>query len=780
MKQRKRNNLIFYVFYTLVFLVSGAGMWCVIRKGEALQMAEHVATSLSAPRSLHEGFRVFGEQIAEHVGSSFGLLMLQIIVILITCRIVGGLFNKLRQPTVIGEILAGILLGPSILGYFLPDASAFLFPPESLSSINMLSQFGLILFMFTIGMELDMGEVRRNFRASLLISHTSMVVPFALGVGMAYFIYEKYAYPETSFLAFALFIGIAMSITAFPVLARIIQERKLTRTRLGIITLASAANGDITAWCILAVVVAITQAGGMLSAFYNMLFSMIYMAVMFFIVRPLMQMIGNLYHNKEVVDKPFIMLMFLLLLLSSYLTEMLGLHALFGAFMAGIVMPNNLRFRKLMSDKVEDVALALFLPLFFASTGLRTEIGLLDTSHLWWLCGACIAVAIAGKFGGTLLAARVAGENWKNSLFLGGLMNTRGLMELVVLAIGYEMRILPPPVFVILILMTLVTTFMTMPLLSFIAVCFRAGERRIQLRRERQKKNVFRVLLAFGRASSGQVMLDVAHQMFAGSESRLDLTALHLTPGPDVNPHRADRIRQVSFSSIMYEAKKLNMRIQMRHDLSPTIKHDVVDIVNREGYDFLLVGAGIAMSNQTNDVEARNIFGAFSRVFRIFRFIRGFTVPEFAPGSLLKDKTKWFVEHSHCTVGVFVNRDFISATQILLIIQSADDLSLLDYAKTLVKSSKGKVSVLNRSSFVSSENERIHTAIDTFVKHTEDALILPEKDVMNESFSGHNFMLVGYATWNILLVECKEALKDMPSTLIIRHREKAQKKFEAR
>jgi Kef-type K+ transport system membrane component KefB len=762
MKKEKKNSL---VFYTLMILIFGTLMWLIIQKGEHLGNAGQSVPYARAPESPGQGFHFFVDMLLEHIRTPFGLLLLQIIVILIVGRIVGWLFNMMKQPSVIGEILAGIILGPSILGYFLPDVSLFLFPRESLANINMLSQFGLILFMYTIGMELDLSEVRKKLQASILISHTSMIVPFFLGVLMAYFIYDAYAYRETSFLSFALFIGIAMSITAFPVLARIIQEKKLTRTHLGTISLASAANGDISAWCILAVVMAVTQMGSILGAVYNILFSAAYMAIMFFVVRPRLRMLGDMCHNRELVTKPLIMLMFLLLLLSSYLTEILGLHALFGAFIVGIFMPENLRFRKIMAEKVEDVSLALFLPLFFASTGLRTEIGLLNTTEAWQLCGLFIVVAIVGKFGSTVISARVVKESWKDSLLLGGLMNTRGLMELVVLTIGYDMHILPPPIFVMLVLMTLVTTFMTTPLLSFINLCFRAKEE-FKHRREMQRKNAFKVLLAFGRAGNGQIMLDVAHQMFSMQKRKLDLTAIHLTVGSDVNPSQTKNFERISFSPIRREAKALNLPIQTRYEVDTRADKHIVNVVNEEQYDFLLVGAGILMSNLSNDKDAMQIQRSF------FRFFRRFVDPQSlsAPSSLIKDKTAWFIEQSCCSVGVFVNRNFIKATHIIIIINSGVDLILLDYAKTLVMSTKGTISLLNRSSFISSESGKIHKALTEFAGSVEDVILLPEKEVISESFNGHDFMLISYASWKILSVECEEALKDMPSTLIIHHR----------
>ena len=363
------------IYYLVMLLVFGGLMYFIIKEGEARQIQEAISVSNEAPHDLKEGFFVFKDLLMHHVESSIGILLLQIIVILITCRLFGWLFAKMQQPTVIGEIVAGIVLGPSVLGHLLPSVSAFLFPFDSLQNINMLSQFGLILFMFAIGMELNITEVRQKLKETILISHTSTIFPFFLGMVTAYFLYNKYAYESTPFLSFALFVSIALSITAFPVLARIIQEKGLTKTHLGTISLASAANGDITAWCLLAVVVAIAQAGSMLSAIYNIGFSFIYLLLMFTVIRPFLRMIGHIYHNKEVVDKGLVAFMFLLLIVSSYLTEILGLHALFGAFVAGVVMPDNIKFRKIMTEKVEDVSLeSLFWLLLLVSSEDR-----------WWL-----------------------------------------------------------------------------------------------------------------------------------------------------------------------------------------------------------------------------------------------------------------------------------------------------------------------------------------------------------------------------------------------------------
>jgi Kef-type K+ transport system membrane component KefB len=740
-------------------------MYLIVRQGETRQPDRVEAIALSdVPDNLVEGFKTFQQMFRHDIESSIAILLLQIIAILLTCRFFGWLFKKIGQPTVIGEILAGIVLGPSVLGYLAPGISDFLFREESLANINILSQFGLILFMFAIGMELDLGEVRKKLKETILISHTSTIVPFFFGMLTAYFVYDRYADQSTPFLSFALFIGISMSITAFPVLARIIQERGLTKSHLGTLTLASAANGDITAWCLLAVVIAIAQAGSVLSAVYSILFSGVYLLLMFFVIQPFLRMVGHIYHNKEVIDKGMVALMFLILITSAYLTQILGLHALFGAFIAGVVMPANLKFRKILTEKVEDVSLGLFLPLFFVSTGLRTQLDLLDTPELWWMCGIMILAAIAGKFGGAFFSARVVGESFKNSLYIGALMNTRGLMELVVLTIGYEMHILPPPVFVMLVLMTLVTTFMTAPLVAFIRFCFRAHGKLQEEKTHPQTEGVFKVLLSFGRAGNGQIMLDVAHQMFTGRTKKLEITALHLTVGADVNPLHTDNFEEVSFGPILYGARKLGIPIKTRYEISNNAGADIVHIVNDEQFDFLLVGAGLSLSNLPADVAVNRF-----RAFFYNKYLRFFKAPEswFYPGALLKDKTKVFIENASCSVGVFVNRNFVKATNVILIVASSDDLFLLGYAQTLLKTTQGSIALVNKTSSTTPGSDDIRAAFDHFTAVVKQSVVLPDKDLTPELFIGYNFMFISYHTWNDVSEHRKKALQRMPSTIIL-------------
>jgi Kef-type K+ transport system membrane component KefB len=464
---KKKWSSLFYFF-----IVAGLGtvIFWIIKKGASLQ--DPVFTAQQAQKaketSTIDSFRFFTGSFNHNLTDPLAVLLLQIIVIIACARFAGFLFKKIGQPAVIGEIVAGIILGPSVLGFFFPGINHFLFPAASLSTLNFLSQIGLILFMFIIGMEIDLKAIGKQAYDAVIISHASIIIPYALGVTLAYFIYRDYAPAGTSFLSFALFMGIAMSITAFPVLARILQEKGLTRSRLGAMALTCAAADDLTAWCILAAVIALVKSGSSISVLYTIGFAVVYVFIMMKGVRPYLEKLSTVYDNKIKRRTPIIALLFVILIISSYITSIIGVHALFGAFMAGVIMPGSFSFRKIVVDKIEDVSIILLLPLFFVITGLRTEIGLINEGHLWITFGWILLVAVAGKFGGSALAARMVGQSWKDSLSIGVLMNTRGLMQLIVLNIGYDLGILSPEIYAMMVLMALVTTFMTGPALDLI------------------------------------------------------------------------------------------------------------------------------------------------------------------------------------------------------------------------------------------------------------------------------------------------------------------------
>lgn len=464
---KKRWSSLFYIV-----IVAGLGftIYWIAKHGKDLQTPELTATQAQNAKeaTVANELQVFKDSFSHGLTDPLAVLLLQIIVIIACARLFGYLFKKIGQPAVIGEIVAGIVLGPSLVGAYFPEINHFLFPAASLSTLSFISQIGLILFMFIIGMELDLKAIGKQAYGAVIISHASIIIPYTLGMALAYYIYRSYAPANITFLSFALFMGISMSITAFPVLARILQEKGLTRSRLGAMALTCAAADDLTAWCILAAVIALVKSGSSFSVLYTIALAIVYVLLMLKVVRPFLERLSSVYANKEKKRTPIIALFFILLIISSYITSVIGVHALFGAFMAGVIMPSSFDFRKIVIDKIEDVSIILLLPLFFVITGLRTQIGLINQGHLWVTFGWILLVAVTGKFGGSAIAARMVGQSWKDSLSIGVLMNTRGLMQLIVLNIGYDLGILSPEIFAMMVLMALVTTFMTGPALDLI------------------------------------------------------------------------------------------------------------------------------------------------------------------------------------------------------------------------------------------------------------------------------------------------------------------------
>jgi Kef-type K+ transport system membrane component KefB len=408
------------------------------------------------------------------------LLVVQIAVIIVASRTIGYLFEKMAQPQVIGEMLAGILLGPSLLGWLAPRISAALFPASSLGVLNAISQLGLVLFMFLVGLELNAKALQRHGTAAVLISHVSIVVPFVLAAILSLYLYPRLSGDGVSFMSFALFMGAATAITAFPVLARILTDRRMLRSNIGTVAITCAAVDDVTGWSILAYIMILIRAPQSSRPLWMTLGGLaLFLAVMIWGFRALFATIERYYAAHASLPDHLVAGIIAFALAAALSTEALGLHLLFGAFVAGAVMPKAPALVAYLTAKFESVAVLLLLPVFFAFTGLRTSIGLVQGRQMWSYCLLMIWVAIVGKVGGSGLAARLGGMSWRDATAVGVLMNTRGLMELVVLNIGLDVRVISPAVFSMMVIMALVTTFMTSPLLEWI---YPARERQIEAR----------------------------------------------------------------------------------------------------------------------------------------------------------------------------------------------------------------------------------------------------------------------------------------------------------
>jgi Kef-type K+ transport system membrane component KefB len=390
-----------------------------------------------------------------------GLLLVQIVVILALCRALRGIIVRLGQPAVIGEILAGLLLGPSCFGWIAPSWYAHLFVPSSLPLLNALSQVGLVIFMFLVGLRLDLTELYNLRSAATSTALLSIILPFSAGIVLSREL-RVFAAPSTPGLPFALFIGVSMSITAFPVLARILSDRGLTQTRLGHLSIACAAFDDVTGWTMLACVTAMIRSDWTAQLGSTATILLIYVAAMLLVGRPLLKWSAN--HFGRTGDMSLILI---IVFLSSWASDFAGIHALFGAFLAGALSPHAGKFGKQLASVLEPLVMTVLLPLFFSYTGIRTNIGLLSPS-LWLWTLVIIAVAVAGKMGGGFSGAALMGLSLRDSVALGALMNTRGLVELVVLNVGLEIGILTPALFTMLVLMALTTTLMTSPILNWV------------------------------------------------------------------------------------------------------------------------------------------------------------------------------------------------------------------------------------------------------------------------------------------------------------------------
>jgi Kef-type K+ transport system membrane component KefB len=451
----RTSGLLSTLAYAAMILAAIATFLAVRQYGETLVAPVPSPSAAVSP-----------EQPAAPKANALAHVLLALAAVVVVGRVLGRVFARIGQPPVIGEVLGGILLGPSLLGRVAPDVAAYVLPVTVAPYLSVVAQLGVIFYMFLVGLDLNLDPLRSRARATVATSHASILAPFVLGSLLALYLYPRVSTSDVRFTSFALFMGVAMSITAFPVLARILSDRGMTRSELGVIALACAAAGDVTAWCLLAFVVGVVQAevgSALLVAVYTLGF----IALMFLVVKVLVAKLVQRRGGGS-AGQGTIALVLVLMLLSALTTEQIGVHAVFGAFLFGAIVPRETGLPRVLTSRMEDLVTILLLPAFFAFTGMRTEISLVSTAAEWGIVLLIIAVATLGKFGGTLAAARLTGMDWQSSASLGILMNTRGLMELIVLNIGLDLGVISPALFTMMVIMALVTTIATTPLLELV------------------------------------------------------------------------------------------------------------------------------------------------------------------------------------------------------------------------------------------------------------------------------------------------------------------------
>jgi Kef-type K+ transport system membrane component KefB len=751
------KNALFYIGVTGGF---SALMFWIVSKGKFLEVGRNVVEKSSTDTLLMQ----FYKSLIHNLEHPLAILLLQIITIIIVARFFGWIFRKIGQPSVIGEIIAGIFLGPSLVGMYFPEYSAMLFPPDSLGNLQFLSQIGLILFMFVVGMELDLKVLKNRANEAIVISHASIVIPFTLGIGLAYFIYYRFAPDGVPFLSFALFMGIAMSITAFPVLARIVQERGIHKTKLGAIVITCAAADDITAWCVLAAVIAIVKAGTFASSIYIISLALLYVLLMLFVVKPFLKKIGDLYATRENLSKPVVAIFIVTLIISSYITEIIGIHALFGAFMTGAIMPDITKIRKIIIEKVEDVSLILLLPLFFVFTGLRTQIGLINDSYLWQITGLIILVAVVGKFLGSALAAKFVGQNWRDSLTIGALMNTRGLMELIVLNIGLDLKVLTPEVFTMMVIMALVTTFMTGPVIDLIDFIF---NKKVEVIPNKiGESNKFKILISFGTNEKGKSLLRLANSFVKKQKENTNVTVLHLSLSDEVHSYNLSDYEKETFEPILDEAAVLKQEVTPIFKSTLDIESEIAEIATRGEFDLILVGLGKSIFEGS---LLGKVLGFTTRIINPERLLDKFTGKEgLFENSPFDDKTRLLISKSKMPIGILVDKDLTEVNEIFVPIFGMEDAFLIDYAQKLIYNNDSKVTVLEINDQVKN-NFIIENAIAALDKTYPNSISIISESEMKAGFlAKQDLMVISLESWKKLVDAQSVWLSTVPSVLIIK------------
>lgn len=527
-------------------------------------------------------------------------VLFQILIVIGVSRLVGLGFRQIKQPLVIGEIVAGIMLGPSLFGLIAPSWQEALFSQETIPFLQLLSQIGLIFFMFLIGLELDPKYLKNKIKVAILVSNVSILLPFGLGAILAYFIYPLVSAPTVSFLAFVLFLGAAMSITAFPVLARIITEHNLQGTPLGALALTCAAVDDITAWCLLAVAIAVASSSSLIGAFSSILYAALFIGFMLVINRMFLPKLATHYNRTGKLNQFLLAQIYMAVILSALITEMIGIHLIFGAFLLGVAMPKHEDLTRELAQKTEDFVLTLLLPIFFAYSGLNTHIGLLNNPQAWIICILVLIVAISGKFLGTYAVARLCRINNQEAAALGWLMNTRGLTELIVLNIGLNLKVISPLMFTILVVMAIVTTFITSPIISWLYPDHLTSATLLESVTE-TKRNDYRVLVPIANPNTQLGLIQLALAIALGLKkdnayiyplSLIKLEEDYVFESIPAEANRLIRERRGELEEIIrqIEPESLQAQLQPIVQISNDVAKETAMLAERERINLIIVG----------------------------------------------------------------------------------------------------------------------------------------------------------------------------------------------
>ncbi len=682
--------------------------------------------------------------------SPLTLFIVQAGVIIALSRIVGMAARKVGQPMVVAEVIAGLLLGPSVLGWASPAALATLFPSQSMPVLRLESEVGLVLFMFLIGLELDPRLLRGRGRASVVISTASIVTPLALGGVLGLYLYPRLAPAAVPFSSFVLFTAIAMSITAFPVLARILTERRLLRSKVGVLAIACAGVNDVTAWCLLAFAVSFVRASGIAEAARTAVLAAVYIGAMLFVFRPLLHRLAARVENPESLTQDRVAFTLILLIASSWATDLIGIHFVFGAFLFGAIVPKEGGFAHLLADKLEDLVVVFLLPLFFAYSGLRTQVGLLDTPHAWLMCALVLLVACVGKFGGSAIAARTVGLDWREASALGVLMNTRGLMELIILNIGLDLGVITPALFTMMVLVALVTTFLTTPLLEWVYP-------RKELAKELAEpeappaKPEFTVMICVAYERSGPSLLTVAEAIAGKHESRL--YALRLVPPTDRGsaffPASPERGMTEALEPMMERAEQLHLSVRPIAFISTQPAHDICDVAHVKLVDLVLLGWHKPLLSRT---------------------VLGGTVHE-------------VMEEARTSVAVFIDRGLAEIRKVLVPYQGTDDdKAALRLARRLTQKPGVELTILHvvtpERAGLGAKEEMEQTFTEETGQHRASVRmklvhhVTPSEAAVEEAGRGYDLVLVAAGEqWGLeprlfgLLPE--QIVRDCPTSLLI-------------